>query len=257
MEDAGEHGVSYIKKSHEARITFGSVAHNSLTSFALKTLVKCFAKASEDNDVKIVILRSDEGSTFCAGANFDELVSIKGHNEAIAFFQNFGNLISAIRKCKKIVVCLVQGKAIGGGVGIVSVCDYAIASQSASIRLSELAIGIGPFVIGPAVERKIGLAAFGNLALNPTEWQTAVWGKEKGLYQEVFSSDKQCVEYLDHFVEKYGKFSLEAIIDLKKMLWYNTPDWSSLIADRAITSGSLLLRDDCQQALSASLDRKA
>jgi len=257
MEDAGEHGVSYIKKSHEARITFGSVAHNSLTSFALKSLVKFLDRASDDNDVKIVILASGGGSTFCAGANFDELISIKEQNEAKAFFQNFGNLILAIRNCKKIVLCTAMGKAIGGGVGIISACDYAIATQVASIRLSELAIGIGPFVIGPAVERKIGLAGFSNLALNPTEWQTANWGKEKGLYQEVFSTDKQCVEYVNHFVEKYSKFSLEAIKELKKMLWYNTPDWNSLIADRAIASGSLLLRDECQQALGAFLNRKA
>lgn len=252
-----ENGVRYHKVGHEARIIFGSSAHNSLTSLALKTLVKFFAMASEDHDVKIVVLSSGEGSTFCAGANFDELVSIKGHEEAVGFFQNFGNLILAIRKCKKVVLCLVQGKAIGGGVGIVSACDYAIATQAASLRLSELAIGIGPFVIGPAVERKIGLAAFGNLALNPTEWQTANWGKEKGLYQEVFPTEKQCQEYVGYFAEKYGKFSLEAIMELKNMLWHNTPDWTSLIANRATTSGTLLLRKECQNALSAFLERKA
>ena len=183
-----------------ATITFYHPAHNSMPGHLLAELANQINEAGESNDVHVILLQSGGNRTFCAGASFDELMTIKTSAEGKRFFLGFAHVINAIRKCPKIVVGRVQGKAIGGGVGIAAAVDYCIASQYGSIKLSELALGIGPFVVGPAIERKIGLSAFNNLAINATEWQTALWAKDKGLYNEVFDSIDQLYKYLDHFL---------------------------------------------------------
>jgi methylglutaconyl-CoA hydratase len=162
-----------------AHITFFHPNHNSLPSLLLQGLVDAFVAAGKDPAVKAIVLRSAEHKTFCAGASFDELVAIQDYETSLAFFSGFGNVINAMRRCPKIIVGRIHGKAVGGGVGLAAGTDYCMASQYGSVRLSELAVGFGPFVIGPAVERKVGAAAFSQMALNPGEWQTAAWAKEK------------------------------------------------------------------------------
>lgn len=232
-----------------AHIEFFHPAHNSLPLSMLTEMAKEIRKAGQNQEVSFIILKSGGDRTFCAGASFDELAAIQNEEEGKTFFMGFAQVINAIRTCGKIVVGRIHGKAVGGGVGLIASCDYALASKFASVRLSELAIGIGPFVIGPAVERKVGLSAFSNLALNPAEWQTAAWAKEKGLYMECFDSTDQLDEYISHFSEKLKSYSPLALAEMKQVLWKDTGHWSELLDLRAELSGQLVLTKYARDAV--------
>jgi len=230
-------------------ITFFHPAHNSLPGKLLAELKEAIDKAgaSEDND--LIIIQGEGDRTYCAGASFNELVAIEDFDTGKKFFMGFARVINAIRKSPKIVIGRVHGKAIGGGVGIASACDYCMATKYASIKLSELAVGIGPFVIGPAVERKVGLSAFSQMALNATEWQTAAWAKQKGLFTEVFDSIEQLDEYIIHFTKELSTKNPEALRLLKQVFWKGTEHWDDLLEERAEMSGKLVLSDYAKQAI--------
>ncbi|TNE55162.1 MAG: enoyl-CoA hydratase/isomerase family protein [Bacteroidetes bacterium] len=234
-----------------ATISFFHPNHNSLPSRLLQGLVDAFEAAGKDNTVKVIVLQSTEHRTFCAGASFDELVEINDLETGKRFFSGFGNVINAMRRCPKVIVGRVQGKAVGGGVGLLAATDICMATQYASVRLSELAVGFGPFVIGPAVERKVGIPAFIQLALNPSEWQTAAWAKEKGLFQEVFVSVEQLDAYIAHFTGNLSGYSSEALSELKKTFWRGTENWETLLAERAAISGRLALSEFTKKAIEA------
>jgi methylglutaconyl-CoA hydratase len=232
-----------------AHIIFYHQNHNSLPSHLLNALVEAFDAASQNNAAKIVVLRSAEHNTFCAGASFDELMAIEDYETSLRFFSGFGRVINAMRKCNKIVVGRIHGKAVGGGVGLAAATDFCIASKFASARLSELAVGFGPFVIGPAVERKIGVAAFTKMSLTPSEWQTAEWAKQHNLFQEVFDSVEQMDAYLHHLTTTLCGYSPEALQELKRVFWQGTEHWDDLLAERAGISGRLALSDFTKNAI--------
>jgi len=234
-----------------ATITFFHPNHNSLPSRLLQGLVDAFDAAGADPAVRAVVLRSAEHKTFCAGASFDELSAIRDFETGHAFFSGFGNVLNAMRRCPKIIVGRIHGKAVGGGVGLAAGTDYCMASHFASVRLSELAVGFGPFVIGPAVERKVGTSAFSQMALNPAEWQTAAWAKEKGLFQEVFDTVEQLDAYLEHFTKHLAHCHPEALSELKKIFWQGTEHWDTLLHERAAISGRLALSEFTKEAIGA------
>lgn len=234
-----------------ATIRFAHPAHNSLPSRLLAQLTDQIAAAGTDPSVLVVVLRSGGEKTFCAGASFDELAAVSDFEMGKQFFSGFAHLINAMRLCPKFIIGRIHGKAVGGGVGIAAACDYAIATKYATIKLSELAVGFGPFVIGPAVERKMGLSAFSELAINATEWRTAFWAKEKGLFNEVFETIEQADAYVLHLAEKLAASSPEAMRALKQVLWQNTEGWSELLTERAAISGRLALTDFSKNAIAA------
>lgn len=243
----------HVKTSIEngiATITFFHPAHNSLPSRLLKDLVQAIKTSGNDPSVILLILQS-EGKTFCAGASFDELAAIDDFETGEKFFSGFANVINAMRECPKWVIVRAHGKAIGGGVGICAAADYCLATQNATIKLSELAIGIGPFVIGPAVERKMGLSAFSEMAINATEWRTAEWGKSKGLFNDVFETGEQLDDYIEYFTEILVKMSPEAMQELKRIFWQGTEGWLTLLSERAAISGRLVLSDFTKKAIAA------
>jgi methylglutaconyl-CoA hydratase len=234
-----------------AHIIFYHPNHNSLPSRLLAELAAAFGAAGQNPDVSVVVLRSAEHKTFCAGASFDELAAIQDFDTSLAFFSGFGQVINAMRRCPKIVVGRIHGKAVGGGVGLAAATDFCMASKWASVRLSELAVGFGPFVIGPAVERKVGVATFAQMALNPSEWCTAEWAKSKNLFQEVFDTTEQLDAYLDHFCKNLCSCSREALAELKKIFWQDTGHWDALLPERAAVSGRLALSDFTKNAIAA------
>ncbi len=225
-----------------ATLTFYHPKSNSLPSYLLKEMTDKFNQLSSDKNVNVVILKSDGNKAFCAGASFDELIEIDNFEDGKKFFMNFAALINAIRKCNKIVIGRIQGKVVGGGVGLVSVCDYSLASESASLRLSELAIGLGPFVVGPPIERKIGKEAFIEMSLD-CKWRTAEWGKEHGFYNNVLGSIEDLDKNVQTFAEQLSDRSSEALIRLKKIFWEETDHWDKLLVERAEKSGRLALSD--------------
>lgn len=233
-----------------AHLQFGHPASNSFPSELLDRLAKEFQKLSEDDSVKVILLKSEGEKAFCAGASFDELVAIETMQEGKLFFAGFAKVLNAMRKCTKLIVGRIQGKTVGGGVGLIAACDYALATDAAAIKLSEISIGIGPFVIAPAVERKIGIGALGELSLAAHEWKNAYWAKDKGLYARVFENLKDLDKELEVFTEKLASYNPDALYEMKKMLWKNTNHWEELLAERAAISGELVLSDFTKKALS-------
>lgn len=224
-------------------ITFFHPQSNSMPGTQLRNLATEVEKLGKDDNVKVIVLKSEGEKAFCAGASFDELISIKDIDTGLKFFSGFAMVINAMRKAPKFVIARVQGKAVGGGVGIASAADYTFALDSAFVKLSELAVGIGPFVVGPAVERKVGTSAFCQLTINATEWQTAQWAKEKGLYAELFSNVVDMDKSIHTLASKLSTSNPEAMAMLKKVMWEGTENWDTLLIERAGMSGKLVLSD--------------
>ena len=224
-----------------ATVEFGHPASNSFPSELLERLTKEFYALSKNEAVAVIILKSVGNGPFCAGASFDELIAIQNLEEGARFFAGFANVINAMRTCTKLIIGRVHGKAVGGGVGLAAACDYVLATDKAAIKLSELTIGIGPFVIAPAVERKMGLSGFSELALNATAWKNAYWAKEKGLFAGVFESVTELDTEVASLSEKLASYNPDALIEMKKILWKDTSNWKTLLEERAAISGQLVL----------------
>ncbi len=236
----------YIKSTTEngiATITFFHPQSNSMPGQLLRELAEEITKAGNNTDAKVIVLQSEGDKAFCAGASFDELISIKDMETGKKFFSGFAMVINAMRQAPKFIIARVQGKAVGGGVGIACTADYTLAINAASVKLSELAVGIGPFVVGPPVERKIGLSAFTSLTINATEWQTAQWAKEKGMYMDVFATFQEMDAAIATLADKLSKSNPEAMQMLKKAFWRGTENWDTLLIERAEMSGKLVLSD--------------
>ncbi|WP_064966297.1 enoyl-CoA hydratase/isomerase family protein [Tenacibaculum ovolyticum] len=250
MSTTRENGSLYTHIDNKiAIVEFGHPASNSFPSELLGRLANEFDALSNNDDIAIVVLKSEGDRAFCAGASFDELVAIDTLEDGKQFFAGFANVINAMRRCSKLIVGRVQGKTVGGGVGLAAACDYVLATEHASIKLSELTIGIGPFVIEPAVKRKIGVSGLAELTLDATSWKNAYWAKEKGLYARVFESINDLDKELPIFTEKLASYNTEALFEMKKVLWKDTEHWQELLAERAEISGKLVLSEATKNAL--------
>ena len=230
-----KNGIGYV--------TFFHPQSNSLPGALLRQLAGEIEKVGKDTAAKVIVLQSEGDKAFCAGASFDELISIKDLETGKTFFSGFAGVINAMRKAPKFIIARIHGKAVGGGVGIASSADYTYAIENASVKLSELAVGIGPFVVGPAVERKIGKSAFCQLTINATEWQTAQWAKEKGLYAELFATVSEMDKGIDVLAQRLANSNPEAMSMLKKIMWEGTENWDTLLIERAAMSGKLVLSE--------------
>ena len=224
-------------------IEFFHPQSNSLPSSLLKELADTIKSVGENDTIKVVVLKSAGDRAFCAGASFDELLDIKDAESGEQFFSGFANVINAARKCPKFIIGRLQGKAVGGGVGMAAATDYCFASKFASIKLSELAIGIGPFVVAPAIERKIGLSAFSQLAINATNWQTAHWAYEKGLFAEVYDTVEDMDIEILNLARKLALSNPDSMRELKQVMWLGSENWDELLIERAKISGERVLSD--------------
>jgi methylglutaconyl-CoA hydratase len=232
-----------------ATVTFYHPASNSFPTVLLNRLIENIDRLSNDSNVSVIILQSEGEKAFCAGASFNELLEISNLEEGKQFFSGFANLINAMRTCSKLIIGRVQGKSVGGGVGIIAATDYCFATEKADIKLSELTIGIGPFVIEPAITRKTGIAAFSKLTIDATDWHTAYWAKDKSLFSRVFETTRDMDEYVAILSQKLANYNPEALTALKKILWKGTENWDELLTERAAISGKLVLSDDTKKAL--------
>jgi methylglutaconyl-CoA hydratase len=230
-------------------IEFFHPQSNSMPRALMNELAGSIHGAGIDDEIRIILLRSAGEKAFCAGASFQELTQIKNSQQGEDFFSGFAHIINCMRKCPKFIIARVQGKCVGGGVGIVAAADYAIALTGAEIKLSELEIGIGPFVIGPAVERKLGLSAFSQLAIDASSWRTAEWAKSRGLYAEVHANLQDLDDSLEILVKHLSLLSLPAMMEIKKVLWQGTSHWDQLLIERAKISGRLVTSDMSQKAI--------
>ena len=232
-------------------VTFFHPASNSLPGSILSKLAKTIHTAGVDKDTRVIVLKSSGERAFCAGASFDELLALKNESEGLEFFSGFANVINAIRTCPKFVIGRVQGKAVGGGVGLAASVDHCFATKHASVKLSELAIGIGPFVVGPAIERKVGTSGFSQLSIDATSWKTASWAAQYGLYADVFDNTEEMDGAVNRLATQLASSSPEAMQELKKVLWKDTDDWDDTLKALAQISGRLILGDFSKQAINS------
>lgn len=230
-------------------IEFFHPQSNSLPGKILEALAQEIHHAGLNDDTKVIILRSAGEKAFCAGASFDELMSITTKEQGLKFFSGFAHVINAMRKCPKLIIGRIQGKCVGGGVGLAAAVDYAIAMENADVKLSELAVGIGPFVVGPAVERKISNAGFTQLSIDATSWRNADWAKKKGLFAEIHTTIEQMDESIARLSDTLAHSSPKAMAEMKKMFWRGTDNWDELLLERAAISGTLVLSDFTRNAI--------
>jgi len=241
--------VKLMVENNIGYITFFHPDQNAMPAENLVQLEQAIIEAGKNEAIKVIVLQRGGDRTFCAGASFKELVAIKTPREGEQFFLGFANVINAMRECPKLIIGKVQGKAVGGGVGLAAATDYCLATKFASIKLSELSIGIGPFVIEPAVSRKIGKTALSQMAINAEVFFTSDWAKEKGLYAEVYESTEDLDKGIRVLAEKLSSYNPNALIEMKKMFWENTENWGALLQERAKISGSLVLSKFTKLAL--------
>jgi methylglutaconyl-CoA hydratase len=242
----------YVKEHiHDgiATVEFFHPAHNSLPGDLLAKLAGAITDAGKNKEVRVVILKSGGDRTFCAGASFKELININDQKTGQIFFSGFANVINAMRKCPKFIIGRIQGKTVGGGVGLASATDFCMATRYAAIKLSELNVGIGPFVVGPAVERKLGLSGMSQIAIDANSFYEAEWARQKGLYTKVFDSTEELDEAVDAMANNLCTYNPEAMAEMKKVFWQGTDHWDELLAERAAISGRLVLSEFTKETL--------
>lgn len=249
MNATEQGGVNTDIQNHIATIEFHHPMSNSLPGKVLNALAEAITEVSNHQDVRVIVLKSAGDRAFCGGASFDELISIQDLPTGQVFFSGFAKVINAMRTSSKLIIGRVQGKAVGGGVGLASSVDYCLATEAASVKLSELAVGIGPFVVGPAVERKIGLSGMSQLAIDASEFRSAQWAQEQGLYAEVHPTIDALDAAVDRLANKLANSNPEAMLELKRIFWQGTENWDTLLAERAGISGRLVLSDFTRNAI--------
>lgn len=243
---------AYVKqniKDHIATIEFFHPDQNSLPGNILAQLAQTITEVGNNDQVKVIILKSGGDRTFCAGASFKELIAINDAATGKVFFSGFANVINAMRKCPKFIIGRIQGKTVGGGVGIAAATDYCFATKFAAIKLSELNVGIGPFVVSPAIERKMGVSAMSQIAIDANTFYEAEWARSKGLFAQVYESIEEMDAAVEAFAQHLCTYNPEAMLEMKKIFWRGTDDWDNLLAERAAISGRLVLSDFTKKTL--------
>lgn len=243
---------AYVKQDiqdHIATIEFFHPDQNSLPGKILAQLAQTVTDAGNNPDVKLIILKSGGDRTFCAGASFKELITINDAETGKVFFSGFANVINAMRKCPKFIIGRIQGKTVGGGVGIAAATDYCMATKFAAVKLSELNVGIGPFVVSPAIERKIGISAMSQIAIDANNFYEAEWARSKGLFASVYESIQEMDAAIEIFAKQLCAYNPEAMLEMKRIFWKGTDDWDNLLAERAAISGRLVLSDFTKKTL--------
>ena len=243
---------AYVKQEIQngiATIAFFHPEQNSLPGNILAQLAQTITETGNNPEVKVIILKSGGDRTFCAGASFKELIAINDAQTGKIFFSGFANVINAMRKCPKFIIGRIQGKTVGGGVGIAAATDYCMATKFAAIKLSELNVGIGPFVVSPAIERKMGVSAMSQIAIDANTFYEAEWARSKGLFANVYESIEEMDEAVAAFAQHLCTYNPEAMLEMKKIFWRGTDDWDVLLAERAAISGRLVLSDFTKETL--------
>lgn len=235
---------AYVRLSIENKVGYIEFYHpnrNSMPSAVLELLAQTIKDVGENNDINVIVLKSGGDRTFCAGASFDEIIAIEDEDTGFQFFSGFANVINAMRTCSKLIIGRVQGKSVGGGVGLAAATDYCLATQYAAIKLSEFSIGIGPFVIEPAVSRRVGKTAMSQMTIDAETFFSSEFAKEKGLFSEVFKTTEALDDAVKNLAEKLAAYNPEALKEMKKVMWEGTNHWDTLLSERAKISGKLVL----------------
>ena len=237
-----------------SHIEFGTSKSNSLPGEILELLAQTILSEAAKVDVKAIVLKSSGEKAFCAGASFDELLQIDELEISKKFFGGFAKVLNAMRTCGKLVIVRVQGKTTGGGVGIACGADYCFATKDSSLALTELNLGIGPFVIGPYVERKIGKSEFTAMAID-ADFRSAQWAERNHIYHVVSDSIEEMDEKLTVFLDTLASRSADALALLKKVSWEGSEHFEKLMPERIQMSASLILEDSAKENINKIKER--
>jgi methylglutaconyl-CoA hydratase len=232
-----------------ASVAFWGTKGNSLPGVLLADLAARITALGQEPEASVIVLRSEGTGAFCGGASFAELSGIADVESGTRFFMGFANLINAMRECPKLIVARVHGKVVGGGVGMVAASDYALATTAAQVKLSELALGIGPFVVGPVIERRIGVGNYAALAIDAATWWGAEWAHQRGLYAELHPDGAALDTRLAALARQLAASNPEAAAEMKRVFWEGTQHWRELLAARARLSGTLVVSPFARQAI--------
>ncbi|MDH6252173.1 methylglutaconyl-CoA hydratase [Chryseobacterium sp. H1D6B] len=241
-------------KNNIAEITFGTPKSNSLPGAILEKLAQTILDEGAKEEVKAILVKSEGEKAFCAGASFDELLAIEELEASTKFFGGFAKVLNAMRNCGKIVVVRVQGKTTGGGVGIACGADYCFAVKDAALALTEVNLGIGPFVIGPYVERKIGKSQFSAMAID-ADFRSAAWAEQHNVYHSVSENISEMDMALEKFLQTLASRSIEALSLIKKVSWEGTDHFNELMPARIHMSASLILEDSAKKNIESIKER--
>ena len=246
--------VNQELKNSISEITFGHPKSNSLPGEILELLAQTILNEGAKTEVKAILLKSGGEKAFCAGASFDELLSIDELENSKKFFGGFAKVLNAMRSCGKLVIVRVQGKTTGGGVGIACAADYCFATKDAALALTELNLGIGPFVIGPYVERKMGKSAYAAMSID-ADFRSAEWCKQHDVYHSVSENIEMMDEEISKFLEKLSARSSDALSLIKKVSWEGTEHFEELMPERILMSASLILEDSAKKNIEKIKER--
>ncbi len=241
-------------KNNISEITFGTQKSNSLPGEILELLAETILESGKDQSVKAILLKSEGEKAFCAGASFDELLEIEELEKSKIFFGGFAKVLNAMRSCGKLVIVRVQGKTTGGGVGIACAADYCFATKDSAMALTELNLGIGPFVIGPFVERKVGKSAYSAMSID-ADFRSADWCEKHDVYHSVSENISEMDEEIKAFMEKLSTRSSEALALIKKVSWEGTEHFAQLMPERILMSASLILEDSAKENIGKIKER--
>ena len=229
-------------------VRFGHPKGNSLPGALLERLADAISGVGRDDAARVIVVKSIGSGPFCAGASFDELVRIADVEEGERFFSGFSRVILAMIRAPKLVLVRVHGRTAGGGVGIAAAGDYTLAVREASCKLSELAVGIGPFVVGPVIEHRIGRGPFAAMAID-ADWRDAEWCERHGLYARVFEDVGALDAGVDALARTLASSNPAAMSALKRVFWDGTSSWEEMLRVRARMSGELVLSDHTRAAI--------
>lgn len=246
--------VNQELKNNISEITFGHPKSNSLPGEILELLAQTILNEGAKEEVKAILLKSDGERAFCAGASFDELLSIDELENSKKFFGGFAKVLNAMRSCGKLVIVRVQGKTTGGGVGIACAADYCFATKDSAMALTELNLGIGPFVIGPFVERKMGKSAYSAMSID-ADFRSADWCEQHDVYHSVSENISEMDVEINKFLEKLATRSSDALSLIKKVSWEGTEHFEQLMPERILMSASLILEDSAKENIGKIKER--
>jgi methylglutaconyl-CoA hydratase len=230
--------------------------HNAFNAEAILELTDAFDRVSSDDSVRVVVL-SGEGKSFCAGADINWMREIIHYSfeQNLEESHQLAEVLHKIYTLPKPTIALVNGSAIGGGTGFLSVCDIAVAAEEAKFGLSEVKIGLVPAAISPYVVRKIGESKAREYFLTGQRI-AAHKAVELGLINEVVPRSK-LEGRVEEFIEQFLASGPEAIAICKELI-LNVPHMSlEDVKDyTARMIANLRISEEGQEGMSAFLEKR-
>lgn len=249
--------ITHTKENLVAKVTLNRPEiHNAFNEIMIQELIDVFKNISEDKDVRVVVLAGN-GKSFCAGADLNWMKKVVdfSYEENLKESLELAELFYLIYSLPKPTIARVNGAAIGGGAGLVAVCDLVIASEKAKFSLSEVKLGLVPACISPYEVRRIGEKNCRELFLTG-ERINAQKALEFGLANQVVPHD-ELDKAVDELVKQLSNSGPNALAMCKTLL-QNVPlmSFEEVKKYTAEMIASLRMSDEGQEGMNAFLQKR-